>query len=120
MVLRIASLSAACTALVALAACATPAAPPASDPLPPATAEAPPMSDPNPPMPTDPCGAETAKPNAIGQVATAEVVERARIEANAEIARVLKPGMMVTMEFRAGRLNIDVDEANVITNVRCG
>ena len=32
----------------------------------------------------------------------------------------IKPGMMVTMEYRAGRLNIDVDEANVITNVRCG
>ena len=106
--------------LVALTACATPATPTASDPLPPANAEAPPMSDPNPPMPAERCDADTAKPNAIGQVATAEVVERARIEANAEIARVLKPGTMVTMEYRAGRLNIDVDEANVITNVRCG
>jgi len=27
---------------------------------------------------------------------------------------------MVTMEFHASRLNIDVDAGNTITNVRCG
>lgn len=116
MVLRTTALAA---SLMALAACATPAAPPAAGAAPPVTAEAPPMNDTDPTL-SETCDAETAKPNAIGKVATAEVVERARIEAGAEIARVLKPGMMVTMEYRAGRLNIDVDGNNVITNLRCG
>lgn len=83
------------------------------------TTGSPPMSDPNPPLSMG-CDADAAKPNAIGKVATAEVVDRARREAGAQMARVLKPGQMVTMEFREGRLNIDVDEANVITNLRCG
>ena len=56
----------------------------------------------------------------MGKVATPTVVEQARRDAGAEVARVLKPGQMVTMEYRAGRLNIDVDEKNVIKNVRCG
>lgn len=48
------------------------------------------------------------------------MVERARVAAGARTARVLKPGQMVTMEYLPGRLNIDVDERNVITNLRCG
>ena len=83
------------------------------------TTGSPPMSNPNPPNPMG-CDAEAAKPGAIGKVASAEVVERARRDAGAQMARVLKPGQMVTMEYREGRLNIDVDEANVITNLRCG
>ncbi len=34
--------------------------------------------------------------------------------------RVIRPGEMVTMEFRADRLTIEVDEAGTITAVRCG
>ncbi|MFP7723244.1 I78 family peptidase inhibitor [Lysobacter sp. A3-1-A15] len=117
---RIAAFTTLCTCLLALSACATQVAPPVSDPQPPATAEAPPMSDPTPPMPVDSCDADAARPAAIGRVATAAVVEQARIDASADMARVIKPGMMVTMEYRAGRLNIDVDENNVITHVRCG
>jgi hypothetical protein len=67
----------------------------------------------------DACNADAAR-SAIGKTATADVVEQARIAAGAEVARTLKPGQMVTMEFRAGRLNIDVDADNRITNVRCG
>lgn len=35
-------------------------------------------------------------------------------------ARVIEPGMAVTMDFRASRLNIEVDEAGVIERVYCG
>ncbi|MDH5821831.1 I78 family peptidase inhibitor [Luteimonas sp. RD2P54] len=56
----------------------------------------------------------------VGQRADASVVEQARNGAGAEVARVLKPDQMVTMEFRAGRLNIDVDDDGVITALRCG
>lgn len=70
--------------------------------------------------PTQPdCNAEAAR-SVIGQVATADVVERARAAAGAQIARVLKPGQMVTMEFHPSRLNLDVDATNTVTNVRCG
>ncbi|ETX14491.1 hypothetical protein OCH239_02700 [Roseivivax halodurans JCM 10272] len=34
--------------------------------------------------------------------------------------RVIRPGEIVTMEYRADRLTIDVDEAGTITGVRCG
>ena len=80
---------------------------------------APPMSDPLPAQP-DSCNADAAKPAAMGQNATAEVVERARMDASAHTARLLKPGQMVTMEYAGGRLNIDVDASNVVINLRCG
>lgn len=92
-------------AVMALSACTTTAGPP--------------MSDPNPPQAMS-CNADAAKPAAMGKVATADVVERARTDAGARMARVLKPGQMVTMEYAEGRLNIDVDVRNVVINLRCG
>lgn len=83
------------------------------------SAAAPPMSDPMPPL-VQTCNAELAKPGAMGRRATAEVIDQARIDAGARTARVLKPGQMVTMEYLEGRLNIDVDDDNLIVNLRCG
>ena len=107
--------------LTTLAACTTsePATPEASasTPTPPATRTVP--ATPATPPPQRGCDPEAAR-SVVGQVATAEVVEQARSAAGAEIARTLKPGQMVTMEFHASRLNIDVDAGNTITNVRCG
>lgn len=82
------------------------------------TTAAPPMPDPQPPS-QDSCNADAARP-LLGQPATPANVERARQLAGARMARVLKPGQMVTMEYIEGRLNIDVDDRNVITHVRCG
>jgi uncharacterized lipoprotein YajG len=65
------------------------------------------------------CNADAAR-GAVGKAATPEVVEQARREAGAAIARVLKPGQVVTMEYRGDRLNVDVDDGNVVTNLRCG
>jgi len=93
--------------LLAVSACAT------------TTTGAPPMSGQTPPVVMS-CNADSAKPAAIGKTATAAVVERARVDAGARTARVLKPGQMVTMEYLEGRLNIDVDAGNVISRVRCG
>ena len=67
----------------------------------------------------DACNAEPAR-RYIGQEATPDVVEQARVASGARMARTLKPGQMVTMEYSAGRLNLDVDSRNIITNVRCG
>ena len=113
--------------LTTLAACTTPepatpeASASASTPTVPATSE--PAAPATPATPATPpqrgCDPEAAR-GVVGQVATAEVIEQARSAAGAEIARTLKPGQMVTMEFHPSRLNIDVDAGNTITNVRCG
>lgn len=57
---------------------------------------------------------------AIGKKVTEADVEQARKDSGAETARTLKPGQMVTMEFNANRLNLDVDDAGVVTAIRCG
>jgi hypothetical protein len=73
---------------------------------------------PPPPPPTQ-CQAEGAT-WAQGQHATERVAERARMAAGAETVRLLRPGEAHTMEFNANRLNLEVDEGNVIRDVRCG
>lgn len=65
------------------------------------------------------CQAEPAQ-GAVGQVATATVIEEARQRAGAHSARVLRPGQVVTMEFNESRLNLDVDAASRVVRVRCG
>jgi hypothetical protein len=57
---------------------------------------------------------------AVGQTADGDVLERARLDAGAEVARFLRPGQAVTMEFSVRRLNLDVDTGNTVTGVRCG
>jgi hypothetical protein len=92
-----------------------PAEPAPATPAPPAGTTPPPAEPPA--MAT--CDADAA--NAfIGQAASADVVEQARAAAGAAVARTLAPGQVVTMEFRGDRLNLMVDEANVVTGVRCG
>jgi len=96
------------TLVLALAACtATPA-----------TSVPPPMTDPQPPTAAQ-CNVEPARA-LVGKQGSAENVEEARRRSGATVARVIKPGMMVTMEYREDRLNVDLDEAGVIRNVRCG
>lgn len=67
----------------------------------------------------DGCNADAAR-KFIGQIATADVIEQARKAAGAALARTLQPGQVVTMEYHPSRLNIDVDDANVVANLRCG
>lgn len=84
------------TALL-LSACATPATPP--------TASA--------------CNAGAIQPY-VGQVATPAVVDAARKSAGAELVRALKPNDAATMDYRAERINILVDDANKIVSATCG
>ena len=65
------------------------------------------------------CDAAAAQ-GAVGKVATPALVEKARHDAGAETARVLKPRQVVTMEYLAERLNLYVDANNVVTRVTCG
>ena len=83
----------------------------------PACAPMPPV-DPSPPY-TGQCDAELAR-WAIGQAATGEVVERIRIDTHSQVARVIRPGQPVTMDYSAARVNVHVNERNAITGVTCG
>ena len=81
-----------------------------------------PPSSPAPPV----APPETAKCDAskagsvVGSQASAEVLERARVAAGASVARFLKPNQPVTMEYLESRLNLGLDDKNIVTSVRCG
>lgn len=119
--------------LLAATACAEPASPDSatattSDAAP--EAALPPVTP--PPMAVEPpprrmpgsgeaqrCDADAAR-EVVGREATADLVEEARSAAGADRVRVLEPGQMVTMEYHPSRLTLDVDERNIVVNVRCG
>ena len=65
------------------------------------------------------CNAQPEQ-SAVGKNSTAKVVEAARVSAGALMARIIRPGQMVTKEFDAERLNLEVDAADRIVAVRCG
>ena len=65
------------------------------------------------------CNAQGAQ-FVIGKTPGASVVEDARQRSGAFMARVLRPGQAVTMEFNAQRLNLDLNAAGLITGARCG
>jgi Peptidase inhibitor I78 family. len=56
----------------------------------------------------------------VGQVATEEVVQKAVKAAGARHARIGKPGMAMTMDYREDRLTISVDAQNRIERISCG
>ncbi|MEX6503546.1 I78 family peptidase inhibitor [Pseudomonas zhanjiangensis] len=65
------------------------------------------------------CRAE-AVPGLLGKQATAERVEQARLQTGAKSVRVLAPGDAVTLDYNRHRLNIDIDEAEMIRRISCG
>ena len=120
--------------LLAATACADNDTGPAATPAPDATESAaqelpvtpPPIANEPPPrrMPGSDetlgsCDADAAR-DAVGKVDTAEVMEQARVAAGASTARTLKPGQVVTLEYHGSRLNLHVDEANVVVDLGCG
>ena len=79
-----------------LAACASTQAPPATPSLP------------------DTCGV-VAYTYLIGQPATA--LERVLIM---QEVRIIRPWTMVTMDYRAGRINFKISDQDMIADVSCG
>ena len=57
---------------------------------------------------------------AIGKPGTPELLEQARSASGAQIARILKPSDMVTLEYRSERLNLNVDAQGKVVRVNCG
>ncbi|MBB1594149.1 I78 family peptidase inhibitor [Achromobacter sp. UMC46] len=62
----------------------------------------------------------TALQSQIGQKATQSVMEDLRTRSGSSTARILRPGQLVTMEYNATRLNLIVDDKDVMTAIRCG
>ena len=65
------------------------------------------------------CDAKAAQ-FAIGQKASAELLEQARGKAGAQTARILMPRDILTLEYRSDRLNLNADGSAIITRVNCG
>ena len=57
---------------------------------------------------------------ALGRTADAVLLTEAAQRAGAKTARVLRPNQVITMEFNAQRLNLEVDKANRVVAARCG
>lgn len=57
---------------------------------------------------------------AVGKIADEALLARAKNDAGANLARILRPDMAVTMEYRAERLNLRVDETGKVLDVSCG
>ncbi|AGZ34572.1 hypothetical protein C4Q28_17765 [Pseudomonas sp. SWI6] len=57
---------------------------------------------------------------AIGKPGSAELLEQARKASGSQMARILKPHDVVTLEYRSERLNLNVDERGVVIRANCG
>jgi hypothetical protein len=65
------------------------------------------------------CNADAIR-HYVGQVATPEVVDSARKAAGAGLARALKPNQPATMDYRADRINVMLDDDGRIVRATCG
>lgn len=57
---------------------------------------------------------------AVGRSYDPALEKELRERTGARVVRPLRPGQMVTMEYSAQRLNLDLDIAGKVTRVRCG
>ncbi len=65
------------------------------------------------------CNADGAQ-FAVGQPATPQLLDQARSRSGAQLARILKPHDIITLEYRSDRLNLNADDAGKVTRVNCG
>jgi len=93
------------TALMALAACTT------------VSGEEPATMPPAPDLKPI-CGADMLG-SYVGQPASDSTIAAIREWRGDNPVRVIRPGTVVTMDYRPQRLNIDVDESGTITGFRC-
>ena len=56
----------------------------------------------------------------IGQPYSKKMQERIANRTHVLHQRVVRPGEMVTQDYRNNRITVDVDERDVITAIRCG
>ena len=79
-----------------------------------------------PPLERDPVPIPEASCNAararwvIGEGPSDQLLERARVAAEARLARFLRPNVPITMEYLGSRLNLHLNETGVVSSVSCG
>jgi hypothetical protein len=56
----------------------------------------------------------------VGKPASSELGADALTRSHAAVMRWLRPGQIVTMEYRADRLNLNLDAQNVVARIGCG
>jgi 23S rRNA G2445 N2-methylase RlmL len=56
----------------------------------------------------------------VGREATPALVTEMRQASGAKTVRLVRPGMMITMDFRNDRLTVWVDAGNRVTRANCG
>jgi hypothetical protein len=78
----------------------------------------PPESTP-PPSPAGACNAAPAQ-GLVGRQASPRLAAEAQRLSGARVWRWLRPGQMVTMEFRADRLNLRLDAGDKVEGITCG
>ena len=64
------------------------------------------------------CNADRAE-SAVGQKANSEMLDTYRKQADAQLARILRPRDVITMEYNPQRLNLRVDEQDMVISVNC-
>lgn len=65
------------------------------------------------------CNAEAVQA-LVGKPLSQALVDQARRDSGAQTARVLHPHDVVTLEYNSQRLNINVDEKEVVHGLNCG
>jgi peptidase inhibitor I78 family protein len=65
------------------------------------------------------CAAGEAR-SVVGQPYSQELAERARRTAGAREVRKIEPGGAYTTDLNAHRLNVEVDRAGIVRDLRCG
>lgn len=71
------------------------------------------------PTPTGQCNAAAVQ-DLIGKQANPEMLDQARRESRASIARILRPEDIVSLEYNDQRLTLSTDDALVIKRLNCG
>ncbi|MCG6659721.1 hypothetical protein HOP52_18385 [Halomonas campisalis] len=98
------------TGMLLMGCTAMPTTPPPHEPAPP-----PPAAD----RQEDTCGAQRVQAH-VGEKYSEALGEALEQTSGAQALRVMRPGYAYTLEYRAERLNVRLDEDGVITAIGCG
>lgn len=65
------------------------------------------------------CNADTAS-HVTGKRISPELEQEAKRSSGAGMLRVIRPGQMITKEYRSERLNLQLNDHNTVVRVYCG
>jgi len=72
-----------------------------------------------PPSEARACNAETAS-HVTGRKISSALEDEAKRASGADIIRVIRPGQMVTKDYRSERLNLQLNDFDVVVRAYCG